>query len=91
MTAPTNNLFSANLAFGSVLTTSQVLETRMTNDGSGNILYVGVNQTPNAATSSGTWMVWKYSYTGGFMVRQQLPNNGVGFFYIWDDVSTYFS
>jgi len=67
------------------------LETRIENDGSGNPLYIGYTKIPNADTASGLWYIVKLSYSGGFLIRTQLPDSGAHFTYVWDDRATLFS
>ena len=84
--------FTPILSLEAVLSANYMYEKRMTNDSVGNILYVGFNQTPNALTSSNTWYILKMGYDGnGFLNRVQLPDAGIGFNYIFDDVASYFS
>ena len=67
------------------------LEKRLENDGSGNPLYVGYNRKPNAATTEESWYIIKMTYSGGYVVRVQLPDNGPQFKYAWDSRASYFS
>ncbi len=88
----TVNSFSGLLALAQVLDNEDLYETRTTNNDTGQILYVGKNITPNASTAAPTWFIKKISYDGnGFLNRVQLPDNGAGFYYVWDNVSDYFS
>ncbi len=88
----TVNSFSGLLALAQVLDNEDLYETRTINNDTGQILYVGKNITPNASTASSTWYVKKISYDGnGFLNRVQLPDDGAGFYYTWDNVSDYFS
>jgi len=92
MTAPTNNAFTAFLALESVLGASGQLERRMENDSNGKILYIGSSITPNGDVTEPIWMITKFEYDGnGFINRCQLPDNGNGFIYVWDNRATYFS
>jgi len=81
------------LALQGLVNPSSLYETRMINDSSGKILYLGTCITPNGDTSLPIWNVIKFGYDGnGILNRQQLPDNGSGWLYIWDDVqSDYFS
>ena len=88
---PTPNSWTNFLALTDVLDGNDLYEMRMINDSGGKVLYIGKNKTPNAATSDPTWYIKKISYdTNGFINYVQLPVNGPGFLYIWDDYSTYF-
>jgi hypothetical protein len=88
----TPNSFTPFLALTNVLQQQNLLETRITNNASGQPLYVGWNLTPNASVSSPTWYIVKMSYdTNGFLDRVQLPDLGPGFFFEWSIQSTYFS
>ena len=68
-----------------------LLEKRLENDGSGNPLYIGYNKEPNESTASETWLIFKLSYSGGYVVRYQLPDSGAVFKYAWDDRASLFS
>ena len=68
-----------------------IFEKRIENDGSGNPIYIGYSKNANAATSSDSWLIFKLSYTGGYIVRYQLPDSGPTFGYAWDDRATLFS
>lgn len=70
---------------------SMLWEKRIENDGSGNPLYIGYNKQANASTAVESWFIIKNSYSGGFLVRSQLPDDGAQFKYAWDDRATYFS
>ena len=86
------NSFTGLLALETVLSLSSLQEKRAINNASGQILYLGISLTPNADTSLPIWMVLKFEYdSNGFFDHQQLPDDGAGYIYVWDDVSTYFS
>jgi hypothetical protein len=53
--------------------------------------YEGWSKKPNASTDQPVWFIVKYSYTGTDLTRQQLPDDGPKFIYIWDSRNTYFS
>lgn len=75
-----------------VLQSQNLLETRMINSAEGQIQYVGFAVEPNASTADAVWYILKFSVdSNGFINRQQIPDNGQGFFYVWDDVASYFS
>ena len=75
-----------------MLNDEDLYETRVENDATGKILYVGKSITPNAATDERIWYIKKLLYDGfGFLNRVQLPDDGIGFLYAWDDRATYFS
>jgi hypothetical protein len=85
------NTYTGFLANTSVLGLNDQYETRMINDDSGNILYIGKTLKPSGTTSSAIWDIKKLSYDdNGYLNYVQLPNSGPGFYYIWDDVTTYF-
>jgi hypothetical protein len=85
------NSFTGLLALAEVLSDEDLYDVRLENDVDGNVIYVGKNITPNASTAVNTWYVKKLTYTGGFVTRVQLPDNGIGFKYSWDARATYFS
>jgi len=86
------NIFTNFLAVAEVLNDEDLYEVRTENDGSGKVLYVGKNITPNADTAFPTWYIKKITYdVNGFIVRLQLPDDGIGFTYAWDLRATYFS
>lgn len=85
------NIFSNILAIDAVLPNNYVFEKRMDNDTQGNPLYLGFNITPSALTSAETWFIVKLNYdVNGFIDYVQLPNNGVGWLYSWDNRASYF-
>ncbi len=87
----TPNIFSNFQAMTEVLNDEDLYEIRTVNNATGQVLYVGKNVMPNAPTSDPTWYVKKLGYdVNGYLNRVQLPVNGLGFLYIWDDVATYF-
>lgn len=90
---PTPNAFTGLLALSEVLQDEDLYEVRTINNSQGQVLYVGKCLTPNGSTSAAIWFVKKLGYDGnGFLNRVQLPDNGIGFLYIWDNVQTdYFS
>ena len=67
------------------------LEKRIENDGSGNPLYVGYAKKPNESTAATTWFITKISYSGGYPVRVQIPDDGPKFGYAWDSKAAAFS
>lgn len=69
---------------------SSFLEVRRAYNGS-NLEYLGYSRVPNAATDQALWFIVKYSYSGSLQTRQQLPDDGPRFTYVWDDRSNYFS
>jgi hypothetical protein len=88
----TPNSWTDFLALEPVLGAMSLLEKRMENDSLGKILYIGYSMVANADTSANLWMIRKFSYdVNGFMDRDQLPKNGIGFLYSWDDRATSFS
>lgn len=87
----TVNAYSGLLALQQVLSLSTGQEKRMINNASGQILYLGLTLTPNASTADPVWMVLAFAYdSNGFLNYQQLPVNGEGYLYVWDDVASYF-
>lgn len=56
-----------------------------------NVEYEGWSAKPNAATDQPIWYIVKYTYAGGLVTRQQLPDDGPYFQYAWDDRATLFS
>lgn len=43
---------------------------------SGELDYKGFSLTPNASTSEAIWWIWKYTYTGTNIIREQGPEYG---------------
>lgn len=67
-------------------------EQRMENDANGNPIFIGYAKTPNNGTANFDWFIVKVTYDANQSpTRYQLPDNGVGFRYDWDNRSTYFS
>lgn len=66
------------------------MEKRFVYSGS-NLEYIGWTQTANASTSAPVWFIVKNSYNGSNITRQQLPDDGPYFKYVFDDRATYFS
>lgn len=85
------DIFSATLALASVISQNDLLETRLDPNGTGQIQYIGRTIQPGATTSLSVFYIVKLSYdVNGFLNYIQLPNNGPGFIYVWDDRATYF-
>jgi hypothetical protein len=53
-----------------------VPENRYDYDGSNQMIYHGIHETPGAATSDGTWLIWKLTYTSTNLTRIQGPLKG---------------
>ena len=53
--------------------------------------YLGYSKKPNASTAQAVWYIVKYTSAATLRTRQQLPNSGPKFAYIWDDRATYFA
>jgi len=87
----TLNSFTNFLALQEVLRDQQLYETRIENDGDGQPIYIGNCITPNGDEDALIWYIIKLSYTGGYITRQQLPDNGIGFLYAWSQRASYFS
>ncbi len=86
------NTFTNQLALEAVFQDDDLYETRLENDSSGKVLYIGKCTVPNGATDERIWYIKKLSYdVNGFIDRIQLPDDGTGFLYTWDDRATYFS
>lgn len=91
MALPTPNDWTNLLALESVLGANAQLEKRMVNSDTGQIQYVGYTMTPNANEALPIWFIVKLSYdVNGFLNYYQLPVNGPGFIYIWNDMASYF-
>lgn len=67
-----------------------MLEKRMEYSGD-NLIYLGYNRVPNAATTDATWYIVKMTYSGDLVTRYQLPDDGPQFKYAWDNRATLFS
>jgi hypothetical protein len=88
----TQNSWTNFLALTEVLDIDDLYETRMENDSSGKILYVGMSQQPKAPTDQPIWFLIKLNYDGnGYLNYKQLPTDGAGFLYAWDDRSDAFN
>lgn len=86
------NIFTNFLALTDVLSADDLYETRLDNNSTGSVLFIGKNITPFASTSANTWYIKKLSYdSNGFVDRVQLPNEGAGFLYNWDNRASYFA
>lgn len=91
MTVP-SNAFTNLLNLSEVLQDEDLYEIRLENDNGGSVLYVGKNIVPDAPTDDPSWYIKKLSYDGnGFVNRVQLPDDGIGFKYAWDDRASIFS
>ncbi len=67
------------------------LELRMENDANGNPIYIGYSKTAAAGTAAAVWYIRRIFYDANQSpTRQQLPNAGINFEYIWDNRMTYF-
>lgn len=87
----TQNNFTNFLALTDVLLDDDLYETRLENDTDGKVLYIGKSISANSSTSEKVWYIKKLSYdVNGFIDYIQLPVDGAGFLYAWDDRSTYF-
>lgn len=53
--------------------------------------YVGWTQTANASAAAPVWFIIKNTYAGGAKTRQQLPDDGPYFKYVWNDRATLFT
>lgn len=86
------NAFTNQLALEAVFQDDDLYETRLENDVTGKVIYIGQCIVPNGSTSERIWFIKKLGYDGnGFIDRIQLPDDGTGFLYIWDDRATYFA
>lgn len=91
MSIPTPNSWTNFLAVSEVLSLENLYETRIENDSSGKILYVGLCPITRAPTDQPIWFIFKLSYdANGYIDYKQLPVNGGSFTYVWDDRITYF-
>lgn len=86
------NEWTEFLALVPMLGNMGLLEKRIENDANGNQLYVGYARKPKTPTSSAEWMIRKFSYdANNFLEYDQLPDDGIGFKYSWDDRSNAFT
>lgn len=91
MSSPIQNSWTNFLAVSEVLDLDNLYETRIENDSSGKILYVGMSNMPQAPTDQAIWFIFKLSYDdNGYLDYKQLPVNGGSFTYVWDDRADYF-
>lgn len=85
------NAYTNFIAVEAVIADEDLFEVRADNLSNGQIQYVGKSITPNADTSLPIWYIKKIQYDGnGFLNYIQLPVNGIGFLYVWDDRASYF-
>lgn len=92
MSSQIQNRWTNFLAVSEVIDLNNLYETRIENDSSGKILYVGLSQLARAPTDEPIWFIFKLNYDGnGFLDYKQLPVNGGLFAYVWNDRATYFS
>lgn len=69
-----------------------ILEIRYENDAMGNPIYIGYTQIPNASEDYDGWYIVALEYDGSdFLVRRRMPDQGLGFKYMWSQRATYFS
>ena len=66
-------------------------ESRYENDGNGNPIYIGISLIPNADPDAPVWMVKKIYYSGTYVIRTQLPDDGIKYTYSYTQRATYFS
>lgn len=91
MIAP-NNIFNPIFSAGSTIGNDDFFEQRIENDSEGNPLYVAWTPYENGSVSEKIWYLKKLYYdTNGFVEHIQLPDDGPGFIYAWDQRATYFS
>lgn len=79
--------FSQTVIRGDV---TSYLEQRMAYTGD-NLEYIGYSRTPNNDPAKANWLIIKFHYSGDLIVRQQMPDDGPKFAYVWNDRVTYFS
>lgn len=85
------NMWTNLLALSEVLDVDDLYETRIENDSTGKVLYIGMTMQANADVDDLIWYIIKLSYdTNGFLNYKQLPVNGAGFTYSWTLRDTYF-
>ena len=85
------NLWTNLLALSEVLDVDDLYETRIENDDTGKVLYVGLTMQPNGDVNAKIWYIVKLSYDiNGFLNYKQLPVDGPGFTYSWTDRDSYF-
>lgn len=88
----TPNIFQEFIELMDVLPEQDLYEVRIENNGSGQAVYIGKSILPNAPTNGTFWSILKCTYDGSnFLVRKQLPDQGQGFKYAWDNRASYFS
>lgn len=91
MSGPPVNIFSAVEQFSEILGVQNLLEARFENDANNNPIYIGYSPIPNADPSLPVWFILKVEYVDQGITRKRLPDDGVKFSYVWNDMSTYFS
>ena len=89
MVAP--NTYTQFLALQSVIPREDLYKVVIENNASGQPIYVGKSKDPAALTSDPVWELTHVIYDGsGYLINVNLPLNGQGFKYIWDNRATYF-
>ena len=87
----TPNPLDAIERLSTYLDTEDMMEGRFENDGDGNPIYVGYSPIPNANPALPVWYIFKVTYVAEAAVRKQLPDDGPGFIYVWNDRASLFS
>lgn len=94
MSAPVPNMFQEFLANAPVFGLEGQFKERWDINGDEVADYYGICLTPNGSLTEPIWMIWKFDYAGAnsdVKQRRQLPDNGFGLKYVWNDRATYFS
>lgn len=87
----TTNIFDSMENFMEILGIEDLLEGRFDNDVNGNPIYIGYTVYVNGDPALPIWFILKVEYVGTSIVRKRLPDDGIGFIYVWDDRVDYFS
>lgn len=85
------NIFDNLEQFSGVLGIEDLLEGRFENDVNGNPIYVGYSPYVNADPAEPVWFIRQITYSGTSIIRTRLPDDGLGFIYVWNDRSSYFT
>ena len=87
-----NNIFSPIERLQNTLGGEDFFESRFENDSNGNPVYSAWSPIPDADPAEPVWYIKKIFYDDNqSIVRVQLPDDGVGFKYAYDDRASYFS
>jgi len=88
---PYPTVFGSVEAFSEITGLEDLTEGRFDNNADGNPIYIGYTPIPNGDPNLPIWYIQKIEYDGTAITRKRLPDDGIGFFYNWNDRVSYFS